>query len=178
MSRISVIILVTAFLTSNQRRIWKTEEDVSTMPQTPIINPNLNKSFEYNWVDCDELSLNFIRGESIGFEFWNGGDEDYSCRIKFLVPARKKIKFFCENFDIPSAGDFCVYDKRFREKRGKKKCYYGKKQEVMLPFPEPEEEARFIIEFKPLPWRTYQGQGARSVMNKTKYLYRGSGRKV
>ena len=178
MSRISVIILVTAFLTSNQRRIWKTEEDVSTMPQTPIINPNLNKSFEYNWVDCDELSLNFIRGESIGFEFWNGGDEDYSCRIKFLVPARKKIKFFCENFDIPSAGGFCVYDTRFREKRGKKKCYYGKKQEVMLPFPEPEEEARFIIEFKPLPWRTYQGQGARSVMNKTKYLYRGSGRKV
>ena len=100
MSRLSVIILVTVFITSNQRRIWKTEEDVSTMPQLPIINPTLNESFEYNWVDCDELSFDFIRGESVGFDFnylsvWNGnsiGDEDYSCEIKFLVPARKKIR--------------------------------------------------------------------------------------
>ena len=148
------------------------------MPQLPIINPTLNESFEYNWVDCDELSFDFIRGESVGFDFnylsvWNGnsiGDEDNSCEIKFLVPARKKIKMFCKDFDIPSADGFCVYDKRFREKRGKKKCYYGKKQEVMIPFPEPEQEARFIIQFKPLSWKTYPAQEARSILNKTKYL--------
>ena len=162
MFRLSVFILATVFLTSNQRMIWITEEaeDVSTMPQVPIIKPTLNESFEYT-LNCDVV-FNFLRGEAFGFHY----DLDFSlCDwYGFLVPARKKIKMFCENFDIPSADGFCVYDKKFREKRGEKKCYYGKKQEVMIPIPEPKEETTFVVKFERL--LNWGRQSARSILNK------------
>ena len=173
MSRLSVFILATVFLTSNQRMIWITEEaeDVSTMPQLPIIKPTLNESFEYT-LNCDVV-FNFLREEAVGFHF----DADIwpVCEwYGFLVPARKKIKMFCENFDIPSADGFCVYDKKFREKRGKKKCYYGKKQEVMIPITEPKEETTFVVKFERLNWGMYPVQNARSILHRKINTFRVS----
>ena len=177
MLRISALILVTLFSKSNQMKIWDEEEppaiimsstigfDVSSMRLLPLIDPTLNESFEYDSVDCGEV-FDFAHGESVGFDFdylsvWSSYRNAKKCGIRFLVPPRKRIKMFCHDFNIPAGEGFCVFNTNFDEKGGSKKCYYGKKHNVMIPFPDSDKMATIAIKFTPLSWDKYKTQGAR-----------------
>ena len=180
MLRISVLIIFSIFSTSNQVKIWDEEEesdmtttdslDVSNMAQLPLIDPTVNKSFEYDSVDCGEV-FDFVQGEAVGFEFgyfsgvWNSYGDAKKCRIRFLVPARNSIKMFCEDFNIPADDGFCVFNPRglFEglSNGGSKECYFGNKRKVMIHFPYTDEMTTITITFIPQSWEMYDGQGAR-----------------
>lgn len=171
MLRISVFIFFTVFSKSNQVKIWDEEEeqdtttvsfDVSNMAQLPLIDPTINKSFEYDLVDCGEV-FDFVQGGAVGFEF--GLVDSKECGISFIVPARKRIKMFCDDFDIPTDDGFCVFNTGGFEgllNGGLKECYYGNKQKVMIPFPHSEEMMTTVdIKFTPHFWEFFKEQGAR-----------------
>ena len=179
MLRSSVFIIFTIFSTSNQVKIWDEEElpdtttdsfDVSNMAQLPLIDPTVNKSLEYDLVDCGEVFDFVQQGNAVGFEFdhlsgvWNSYGDAKKCIISFLVPARNSIKMFCEDFDIPADDGFCVFNPRGLFEGltgGSKECYFGNKRKVMIPFPYTDEMTTITITFIPQSWEMYDGQGAR-----------------